>query len=171
MNSDNFKKAMRKLFPQTSHLGTLPEDGFGRTEFTHAILQHQTQEALALLKHYGDVNHRDNSGYSDLYFAAQSCELDILQELLRRGADPNIETYAGGTPLIAALDSVQRHSHSKEFNSYERAFEMIKLLLSAGADPDRKSKSGSTPRQLSKYMAPGPIADYLKDFPKQNDGE
>lgn len=106
-----------------------------------------------------------------MYFAAQSCELEILKELLRCGADPNIETYAGGTPLTATLDSVQRHSHNKEFDSYERVFEMIKLLLNAGADPDRKSKSGSTPRQLSKYMAPGSIADYLKDFPKQNNGK
>lgn len=163
--SDYFKKAMKKLYPQAPHSGTLPEDGFGRTEFTHAILHHQTQEALSLLKHYDNVNHKDNGGYSDLYFAAQSCELEVLRELLRRGADPNIETYAGGTPLTAALDSVQRHSHRKDFNSYECAFEIIKLLLEAGADPDKKSKSGSTPRQLAKYMAPGEIAEYLKNYP------
>lgn len=162
---------IKNIFQRTPKSGPLPEDGFGRTEFTHAILHHQTQKALSLLKHYNDVNHKDNGGYSDLYYAAQSCELEILRELLRRGADPNIETYAGGTPLTAALDSVQRHSHRKDFNSYECAFEMIKLLLEAGADPDKKSKSGSTPRQLAKYMAPGPIADYLKDFPKRIGGQ
>lgn len=141
---------------------TLVEDGFGRTEFTHAILSHQTQSALEILKHYDDVNHRDHGGYSDLFFAAQSCELEILQELLKKGADPNIE---GGVPLLAALDAVQRHSHSTAFNSYERVFEMIKSLLEAGADPDKKSRSGSTARQLSKYMAPGEIAEYLKNYP------
>lgn len=156
----------KKIFQRTPSLGSLPEDGFGRTEFTHAILRHQTQKALSLLKHYSEINHRDNGGYSDLYFAAQSCEVEIVRELLRRGADPNIETYAGGTPLIAALDSVQRHSHREEIDSYECAFEMIKLLLEAGANPDKKSKSGSTARQLAKYMAPGKIADYLQGFPK-----
>lgn len=161
----------KNIYQRTPKSGSLPENGFGRTEFTHAILHHQTQEALSILKRYDDVNHKDNGGYSDLYFAAQSCELEILRELLRRGADPNIETYTGVTPLTAALDSVQRHSHRKDFNSYECAFEMIKLLLEAGADPDKKSKSGSTPRQLAKYMAPGEIADYLKDFPKRIGGQ
>ena len=146
----------------------LVEDGFGRTEFTHAILSHQTQAALKILKHYADVNHRDHGGYSDLYFAAQSCELGILRELLRKGADPNIETYAGVVPLSAALDAVQRHSHATDFNSYERGFEMIKLLLDAGADPDKKSKSGRTPRQLAKHLAPGEIAEYLKNYPPLN---
>lgn len=66
---------------------------------------------------------------------------------------------------MAALDAVQRHSHSTTFNSYERAFEMIKSLLEAGADPDKKNKSGRTARQLSKYLAPGEIAEYLKSYP------
>lgn len=144
---------------------SLAEDGFGRTEFTHAILGHQTKVALKILKHYDDVNHRDHGGYSDLYFAAQSCELEVLQELLKKGANPNIETYAGVVPLMAALDAVQRHSRSTTFNSYERAFSMIKLLLEAGADPDKKNKSGRTARQLSKYLAPGEIAEYLKNYP------
>ena len=144
---------------------TLVEDGFGRTEFTHAILVHRTQEALSLLEHYDNVNHKDNAGCSDLYFAAQSCELEVLRELLRRGADPNIETYTGVTPLKAALDSVQAYSHREDFNSYERAFEMIKLLLEAGADPDKKSGNVRTARQLAKYMAPGEIAEYLKNYP------
>lgn len=144
---------------------TLVEDGFGRTEFTNAILRRQTQTALKILKHYDDVNHRDHGGCADLYFAAQSCELEVLRELLRKGADPNIETFAGVVPLMAALDAVQRHSHSTTFNSYERAFEMIKSLLEAGADPDKKNKSGRTARQLSKYLAPGEIAEYLKSYP------
>lgn len=171
MNSDDFKKAMKKLFPKTPPFGALPEDGYGRTEFTYAILRHQTKIALEILKNYDEVDHRDHAGYSDLYFAAQSCELEILQELLKKGADPNIETYAGGVPLVAALDAVQAYSHSTVFNAYERAFDMIKSLLEAGADPDKKNKAGRTARQLSKYLAPGPIADYLKDFPKHNDGE
>ena len=171
MDSDSFKKATRKLFPQASPPDTLPEDGYGRTEFTYAILRHQTQIALEILKHYDDVNHRDHAGCADLFFAAQSCELEILQELLKKGADPNIETYLGVVPLMADLDAVQAHSHSTTFDAYERAFEMIKSLLEAGADPDKKNKSGGTARQLSKYLAPGPIADYLKALPKQNDGE
>lgn len=146
----------------------LEEDGFGRTELTRAILSHQAQAALNILKRCDDVNHCDHAGCSDLYFAAQSCELEVLQELLKRGADPNIETYTGIVPLMAALYAVQAHSHSTAFNAYERAFEMIKSLLDAGADPDKKNGTGCTARQLSKYLAPGEIAEYLKNYPLLN---
>lgn len=156
----------KKVYQRTPSFDSFPEDDFGRTEFTYAILRHRTQEALSLLKHYDNVNHKDNAGCSDLYFAAQSCELEVLRELLRRGADPNIETYTGVTPLKAALYSIQAYSHVRDFNSYECAFEMIRLLLEAGADPDKKSGNVNTARQLAKYLAPGKIADYMQGFPR-----
>ena len=165
----SFKRAMKKLFgpPGT---GSLPEDGMGRTPLTYAILHHQREEALSLLRQCGDVNHRDSGGYTDLYFAAQSGELEVLRELLRRGADPNLGSYAGAVPLTAAMDSAQRQAE-REGDAYDRAFEMVRLLVEAGADPDRRSRSGSTPRQLSKYMAPGPIAGYLRAAPVKRSDE
>lgn len=160
-----FGEGSKKLYSRPPRSGNLPEDGFGRTELTHAILRHRTREALDLLERYDEVNHQDNGGISDLYFAAQSCEPEIVKELLRRGADPNLESLTGATPLFAALDAAQAHSHNKTFDAYQRAFEMVRLLLEAGADPDKRSKSGSTPRKLAKYLTPGPIAEYLEGCP------
>ena len=137
----------------------------GRTELTRAILKKDT--ALALLEDCDDPNHTDHRGCSDLYFAADRSEPEVLRELLRRGADPDGRP---GTflPLLAAMLSSQTHYRGQEFNSYERAFEMVKALLEAGADPDRSQNGRATARQNAKYLAPGPIADYMKTYPKRN---
>lgn len=161
MDNKSFKATMKKLFPKTEPqsqaLGPLPEDDFGRTEFTYAILLHQTQDALELLKHYDNVNHKDHAGCSDLFFATQACEVEVLRELLKRGSDVKLD---GRSLLCSAMYSAQTHS-------YDRAFEMVKLLLDAGADPDeRDGEVRPSARQNAKYLAPGPIADYLKNWSK-----
>lgn len=134
------------------------KDSFGRTELTHAILRHKTQRALQLVKECPDVNERDRGGYSYLYFAAQACEVEVVDALLKRGADPNIETVSGATPLGAALFASQPYS-------VERAYQIVVLLLAAGADPDHKNYNGISIRRLSQSLAPGKISDYLCAYP------
>ena len=138
-------------------------DDFGRTKLTHAILLRRTKEALKLLKKCSDVNYKDKRGYSYLDYAAQKGEVEVLRKLLERGADPN----AGDYPIVTALATAQ----SQEEDSHNRAFEMVKLLLDAGADPDIRPDGDNphgrrTARQLAKYLAPGPINDYIQTWPK-----
>lgn len=134
------------------------KDSFGRTELTHAILRHKTQRALQLVKECPDVNERDRGGYSYLYFAAQACEVEVVDALLKRGADPNIETVSGATPLEAALFASQPYS-------VEQAYQIVKLLLVAGANPDHQNQTGISIRRLSQSLAPGKISDYLCAYP------
>mgnify|MGYP000238961581 FL=1 len=140
---------------------TLIYDDWGRSALTDAILQKQTQKALMLLRECDDVNHKDNGGHSDLYFAAQSCEVEVVCELLRKGADPNIETFSRVTPLNAALFASQHYS-------YEQAYKIVELLLAAGANPDHKNHRGVSIRQISKSLAPGSINDYIQAWPISN---
>lgn len=45
----------------------------------------------------------------------------------------------------------------------------FKLLLEAGADPNARGKEvRPSVQQNARYLAPGPIADYLSDWPKNN---
>lgn len=135
------------------------KDSFGRTELTHAILRHKTQRALQLVKECPDVNEKDRGGYSYLYFAAQACEVEVVDALLKRGADPNIEAVSEATPLDAVLFASQQYS-------VERAYQIVVLLLAAGADPDHKNDDGISIRRMSKLLAPGKISDYICSYPK-----
>lgn len=145
----------------------LTEDYAGRTELTRAILKKDTQRALELLKLSDDPSHTDHMGCSDLYFAAERSEPEVLRELLRRGADPDGRP-GRFLPLLAAMLSSQTHYRGQEFDSYEHAFEMVRALLEAGAAPDISQSGRATARQNAKYLAPGPIAGYMKTYPRRN---
>ena len=146
-------------------------DDVGRTKLTYAILLHRTKEALRLLKKCSDVNYKDKRGYSYLDYAAQKGEIEVMRKLLERGANPNTDDRA----IVSALAVAQNYVEG----SYDCAFEMVKLLLEAGADPDicpdgDNSHGRRTARQLAKYLASGPINDYIQAWPisdKQDKGQ
>jgi ankyrin repeat protein len=60
----------------------------------------------------------------------------LLKEMLRLGADPNIASADGTTPLRLALDK-------------EYSVDVFRLLLKHGADPDRPGKDGRTVRDVA----------------------
>ncbi|MBM6888262.1 hypothetical protein, partial [Pseudoflavonifractor phocaeensis] len=62
------------------------------------------------------------------------------------------------TPLEAAVAAAQRYS-------VEQAYQIVVLLLAAGADPDHKNVNGISIRRMSKLLAPGKISDYLCAYP------
>ncbi len=62
--------------------------------------------------------------------------LRTLKEMLRLGADPNLGSFDGRTPLHTALEK-----------AYD--VEVFKLLLKYGADPDVPGKDGRTVREIA----------------------
>ena len=82
---------------------------------------------------------------------------ELNYALLKLGADPNIETLSGVTPLSAVLFASQKYS-------VDQAYQIVKLLLAAGANPDHKNRRGVSIRQLSKRLAPGKISSYICSY-------
>ena len=69
-----------------------------------------------------DVNLAAHSGNNALLHAVNECHTEIVQRLLKHGADPNCVNHAGETPLCVAA----------KYN-----FEtVVRMLLNAGADVD-----------------------------------
>jgi ankyrin repeat protein len=83
-----------------------------------------------LLDRTRDVNHRENSGNTALWYAAIDDNLSVIQTLLQRGADVNIADNYGYTPLIVA--------------SMNEQIQVLKLLLRHGADPSLRCVTGDT---------------------------
>jgi ankyrin repeat protein len=104
-----------------------------------------------------------------LYIATMYDQENIVRLLLDRGADPNIQTTGGETPIFAIddpniLDMLIRYgadvnrknsagdtmlSYLADSIEHEYAIPVIKLLVSRGADVNTKDNEGKTPLMKS----------------------
>lgn len=82
-----------------------------------------------------NVNARDGQGRTPLQVATNLGWRDGVGLLLTRKANTEVANDAGETPLISAV--------------HRRDVELTKLLLQAGADPDRSDNSGRSARDYA----------------------
>ena len=113
-----------------------------------AVIQRDIEEVKTIISQNEDINKQDEeSGFSALHYCAQFGLKDIIQLLISNNAKIDIKDYYGNTPLFKAVFF---------FFFYT---EIIKMLLSAGADPDLKNNAGVSPRQLAKTIASFDVSD------------
>lgn len=96
---------------------------------------------LALIRAGANVNAADKDGNTPLYIATTESSLEVMEELLKRGADPNFltKTIVHGPLHIAALNGL---------------VEEVELLLRYGADPKKKNAQGQTAIDLANKRYP-----------------
>jgi ankyrin repeat protein len=91
----------------------------------------------------GDVSWVDMTGQTPFLRAALSGDTTVMKLLLDRGADPNIATLGGTTPLMAAAGVnwtvAQTYTVSKE-----ALLDAIKICLEHGADVNATNSMGLT---------------------------
>lgn len=83
----------------------------------------------------GDIDTRDNAGYTALAEASLHGHVDIVRALLEHGADPNVSAAGGVRPLHDAVES----DHC----------EVARLLVAYGADPTISTYTGLTPLTMA----------------------
>jgi ankyrin repeat protein len=143
-------------------------DGY---KFLQAVEKKDGKEAMALLDAPGStvVNSRDvANGRTALHITVERRDLTWLNFLTQRRANPNLADKNGVTPLmratqlgfhegIAAL--VKAGARVDEPNAagetplifaiHSRDTELMRVLLQAGADPDRTDNSGRSARDYA----------------------
>lgn len=94
--------------------------------------------SLALIRSGADVNIVDSEGETPLWIATTNCEIEVIEELLKRGADLNFQKtgqgFTGDTPLhMAAMNGLK---------------DVVELLLRYGANPTIRNAKGETPSDV-----------------------
>ena len=118
-----------KPFPK----GTLPCVAF--TPPAKAILTWAQREAMVvwMLSQGAEIDYA-GSGYSALMGAASTQDLQMLQFLLHRGANPNAANSYGLTALGAAAGSCAWGNDSRSEQHMQDRLRIVEELLKAGAD-------------------------------------
>ena len=135
----------------------------GLTSHVHAAIYQNAIDIPDYLAQGGDVNGKDKRGKTLLHYAVENNKLDLIKYLLDKGADINQVDLNGNTALYKAVDArhIQLISLLKNNNArlnnkdLERLglslhknlcnLEKVSFLLSYGANPNTKDKSGLTP--------------------------
>ncbi len=140
-----------------------------KTPLMYALQCHNFQIARFLLEHGANVNAKMSGGrrFSVLYMAIYlntGADLDFVEELLSRGANPNVFDTTGQTPLHEVLDNAWRY----DLNSLD-SVRLVKLFLEHGADPDSKRPSDRSTQKTARefaqhvsYELPDEICNLLK---------
>ncbi|MDA3913911.1 ankyrin repeat domain-containing protein [Oleiagrimonas sp.] len=90
------------------------------------------QLALQMLEAGADPFGAYESGRTPLHRAAAGGHLALVDVLLSRGSNPNVQDDTGHTPLHAALE-------------HSRPLPVVRLLVKAGADPEALAANNETP--------------------------
>lgn len=111
-----------------------------RTPLFSAVLGGSLALLGLLLESSADINARDGRGATALHVAAEEVIPEAAALLVGRGADVNAQDDEGNTPLARAVRSARGR------------YEVVRLLLEAGAKDDIPNVAGETPRDLAERL-------------------
>ena len=131
---------------------TVADGGKGRTPLQHAALDGSADRVGALLRGGAAVDARDSQQETPLHLACWHYNPGTVDVLLKGGASVDVVDAWGNTPLMKAVMSAGGLVQVA----------VIRRLVAAGADPDRRNDAGRSPRMLASDLNPGALS-YFPD--------
>lgn len=114
----------------------------GLTALHHAVRQGNVAAALALLDGGANINDQGEVDHTTpLLMATINGQFDVAMKLIERGADPNIPSTAGMTPLYATINTEwapkSRFPQPQAIQVQKTSYlDVVKALLDKGANPN-----------------------------------
>ena len=108
----------------------------------------------------GSVSWVDLTGQTPFLRAAASGDVEVMRLLLEHGADPNIATYAGTTPLMVAAGVNWAVAETFDFGA-EALLEAVKLAHSLGNDVDARNSMGLAAIHGAANRGANDVIEYL----------
>jgi ankyrin repeat protein len=140
---------IRAILDRRPDLINMP--GQGRfTPILLALRRNRIDAAMLLLERGADLNAPAPHGQPPLWYAASMPRRpDLMDAILRAGANPNIQDYEGNTPLHVAVERGNA--------------ELVDMLFRAGANPFITNNAGRTPIDAARYR-PQEFVEWLNDM-------
>ena len=133
----------------------------GWTPLMIAILKGHENIVELLLQYGANTKIQYETGESALYIACRqhhaSKNIKIITDLLKAGADPNIKTMNGWSPLM--ISSIKNYA------------DIVDTLLYYGADPNLSSPTNQTPLMLASEKGCKEVVQVLLQYPRVADGD
>lgn len=156
-------------------------DHFARSTLTTAARFGMVEVVRSLCDRGADVNMVDTSGFTPLYMASWFDHVDVVEELLARGAHPDAVNAVFGWSAIyvagvrqgyetirtlleagANIDTVSQRGESPLFaNAQVGNLPMVKFLLKNGANANKVNHEGMSPLAIAQYYQHPAVADLL----------
>ncbi|MGL5253448.1 MAG: ankyrin repeat domain-containing protein [Brevinema sp.] len=86
-------------------------------DFFRAVELNMVPQVIQMINDGADINARDKMGYTALHIAAWNGNRELVEYLLQLGANPNIATPSGNTPLKFASPTIRRLLN--QYGAYE----------------------------------------------------
>ena len=99
-------------------------------------------------------------GATSLLLAAEAGNVEAVRVLVANGADPQIPTNEGTTPLMIAA-GVGLDEDRVEKDDYRRALEIVKILVGVGADVNAIGENGWTALHGAAYGGDDGVIQFL----------
>jgi ankyrin repeat protein len=123
----------------------------GRTAVHYAALNGDVDGLRGLVVSGADPDPADRGGWTPLHFAAQAQSAQAAAALLAGGAAVDMPDRHGNTALWTAVFNFRGEGAT------------LRVLLGAGADPERENAHGVSPRGLADKIANYGVTVHLPD--------
>jgi ankyrin repeat protein len=107
------------------------------------------------------LNELQFEGATPLALAAEVNNLDAIKELVAAGADPNIPTTMGSTPLLLASGAATDVQRARAVEERDLAVGTGKYLVEHGADVNAVGEFGWTPLHAASYQGLTEVIELL----------
>lgn len=148
-------------YPQPS----TEQEQTGYLELVKALIDHganmnaRLEEKLWFRSLFSDSTWVDPTGATPLWRAAQSSDIAALRLLVAYGADPNLATKGGDTPLMVAAGVGWAANWS--VTAPVPALDAVKYLLELGNNVNAADSRGYTPLHGAAYIGNNEMVTYL----------